>query len=61
MAKLNLLIGIGLLRVIRKRLPNQTQEIRQRMWKAYQRGKSCNFNPDTWEPELLFSLHAGGS
>ena len=26
------------------------------MWKAYQRGKSCNFNPDTWEPELLWDL-----
>ena len=53
---LNLLIGVGLLRVIRKRLPNQTLAARQRMWKAYQRGQSCNFNPDTWEPELLWDL-----
>ncbi len=52
---LNLLIGVGLLRVIRKRLPNQTQ-VKEKIWKAYQRGKSCNFNPDTWEPELLWDL-----
>jgi ubiquinone biosynthesis protein Coq4 len=52
----NLFIGIGLLRAIRKRLPNQTLAVRQRIWKAYQRGKSSNFNPDTWEPELLWGL-----
>ena len=53
---LNLFISIGLLRVIRKRLPSQTSSARQRMWKAYQRGQSCNLNPDTWEPELLWDL-----
>jgi len=53
---LNLVIGLGLLRVIRKRLPNQTSSARQRMWKAYQRGQSCKLNPDTWEPELLWDL-----
>ncbi|MEO1428270.1 MAG: Coq4 family protein [Cyanobacteria bacterium J06633_8] len=52
----NLLIAVGLLRQIRKGLPNQTKEAKQKMWKAYQRGKSCNFNPDTWEPELLWDL-----
>ena len=53
---LNLFIGIGLLRTIRKRLPNETKVARERMWKAYQRGQNCNFNPDTWEPELLWDL-----
>ena len=53
---LNLLIGVGLLRMVRKRFGNQTQEVKQKMWKAYQRGQSCNFNPDTWEPELLWDL-----
>ncbi|MDY6900098.1 MAG: Coq4 family protein [Cyanobacteriota bacterium] len=53
---LNLFIGIGLLRVIRKRLPNQTSSVRERVWKAYKRGQSSNFNPDTWEPELLWDL-----
>ncbi|MEM7716954.1 MAG: Coq4 family protein, partial [Cyanobacteria bacterium P01_A01_bin.68] len=53
---LNLLIGVGLLRMVRKRFGNQTQEVKQKMWKAYQRGKSCNLNPDTWEPELLWDL-----
>ncbi|MBV6621462.1 MAG: hypothetical protein KI793_00675 [Rivularia sp. (in: Bacteria)] len=53
---LNLAIAMGTLRMIRKRLPNQTKEARERMWKAYQRGQSCNFNPDTWEPELLWHL-----
>ncbi|AFY56781.1 hypothetical protein Riv7116_4356 [Rivularia sp. PCC 7116] len=55
----NLLIGVGLLRVIRKRLPNQTSSARERMWKAYQRGQNTNFNPDTWEPELLWNLPLG--
>ncbi|BAY82100.1 hypothetical protein NIES267_15780 [Calothrix parasitica NIES-267] len=53
---LNLVIGLGLLRMIRKRLPNQSASARKRIWKAYQRGQSCNLNPDTWEPELLWDL-----
>ncbi|MEM6403578.1 MAG: Coq4 family protein [Cyanobacteria bacterium P01_D01_bin.116] len=53
---INLLVGMGALRMIRKRLPNQTKAARERMWKAYRRGQGCNFNPDTWEPELLWDL-----
>jgi ubiquinone biosynthesis protein Coq4 len=53
---LNLVVGMGALRMIRKRLPNEIKAARERMLKAYQRGQSCNFNPDTWEPELLFGL-----
>ncbi len=53
---LNVLITIGLLRNIYKRLPDNTQEAKQRMWKAYQRGKKSQLNPDKWEPELLWNL-----
>lgn len=53
---LNVVVGMGALRMIRKRLPNDTKAAKERMWKAYQRGQSCNFNPDTWEPELLWNL-----
>ena len=52
----NLFISLGLLRVIRKRLPNQTQEARKKMRIAYQRGQNSQFNPDTWKPELLWDL-----
>ncbi len=52
----NLLIAVGLLRSIRKGLPNETKVARERMRKAYKRGQNCNFNPDTWEPELLWGL-----
>lgn len=53
---LNLLIGIGLLPAIYKRLPDKAKEAKERMWKAYQRGQNSDFNPDTWEPELLWDL-----
>ena len=52
----NLLIGIGLLRGIYKRLPDKTQEAKERMWKAYQRGQKSQLNPNKWEPELLWNL-----
>ena len=52
----NALISIGVLRAIRKRLPNKTQEAKERMWKAYQRGQKSQLNPDKWEPELLWNL-----
>ena len=39
---INLLIGIGLLQVIHKRLGHQTKEAKQRMWQAYQRGKNLS-------------------
>ncbi|MGD1911221.1 MAG: Coq4 family protein [Rivularia sp. (in: cyanobacteria)] len=52
----NLLIGVGLLRVIRKRLHHQTNVAKQRMWQAYQRGKKSKLNPDEWQPELLWNL-----
>lgn len=53
---INLLIGIGALRMIRKRLRDRTQEAKVRMWEAYQRGNSSKFDPDRWEPELLWNL-----
>ena len=53
---LNLLIGIGVLRMIRKNLGDRTQEAKARMWKAYLRGNNSKFDPDAWEPELLWDL-----
>lgn len=55
-ALLNVFITFGLLRAIYKRLPDNTQEAKERMWKAYQRGQKSQFNPDKWEPELLWNL-----
>lgn len=53
---INLLIGIGVLRMIRKRLRDKTQEAKARMWEAYVRGNNSNFDPDKWKPELLWDL-----
>ena len=53
---LNLLIGIGVLRMIRKRLRDQTQVAKARMWEAYLRGNNSKFDPDRWKPELLWDL-----
>jgi ubiquinone biosynthesis protein COQ4 len=52
----NLLLGLGLLRVIHKRLGDQQQFSWDRLWKAYQRGRHSQFHPDTWEPKLLWHL-----
>ena len=51
----NLAIALGLLPIIYKRLPVQTRFIKDRIWQAYQRGLKCQFDPDSWEPELLWS------
>ncbi|MEM7715158.1 MAG: hypothetical protein AAF349_16530 [Cyanobacteria bacterium P01_A01_bin.68] len=52
----NVLIGLSLRRLIRRTLPNEFEIAKERMQKAYQRAKKSNFNPDTWEPELLWDL-----
>jgi ubiquinone biosynthesis protein COQ4 len=57
----NLLIGLGLLRLLYQQLPpNQTSRFSQMPWeslqRAYQRGQRSRFNPDTWQPELLWQL-----
>ncbi|MBD2358311.1 hypothetical protein H6G41_27495 [Tolypothrix sp. FACHB-123] len=52
----NLLLGLGLLRMMRKQMPNLQQCDWQRLQTAYKRGHNSNFDPDTWKPELLWHL-----
>ena len=57
----NLLIGLGLLRVLYQQLPkNQTPKFNHMPWErlqqAYQRGQRSRLDPDTWQPELLWQL-----
>jgi ubiquinone biosynthesis protein Coq4 len=53
---LNFMIGLGLLRMIYKNLNSQQNFTWQRLWQAYQRGYKSQFDPDTWQPELLWHL-----
>ncbi|UKP01478.1 ubiquinone biosynthesis protein COQ4 [Nostoc sp. UHCC 0870] len=52
----NLLIGLGLLRMIHKNLNSRHKFTWERLWQAYQRGLHSNFDPDTWQPELVWHL-----
>ncbi|MEH2027090.1 Coq4 family protein [Nostoc sp.] len=52
----NLMLGLGLLRVIHKNLNSRQQFTWDRLWQAYQRGCHSHFDPDTWQPELLWHL-----
>ncbi|MEP0869975.1 ubiquinone biosynthesis protein COQ4 [Trichocoleus desertorum AS-A10] len=57
----NLLIGLGLLRLLYQQLPqNQTPKFSQMPWErlkqAYQRGQRSRLEPDTWQPEQLWQL-----
>ncbi|AVH64615.1 MULTISPECIES: Coq4 family protein [unclassified Nostoc] len=52
----NLMLGLGLLRVIHKNLNSQQQFSWDRLWQAYQRGCNSHLDPDTWQPELLWHL-----
>ncbi|MEH1790298.1 Coq4 family protein [Nostoc sp.] len=52
----NLMLGLGLLRVIHKNLNSRQQFTWNRLWQAYQRGCHSHFDPDTWQPELLWHL-----
>ncbi|WP_193194160.1 Coq4 family protein [Nostoc sp. MG11] len=52
----NLMLGLGLLRVIHKNLNYQQKFSWPRLWQAYQLGRHSLFNPDTWQPELLWHL-----
>ncbi|MBD2298673.1 hypothetical protein [Nostoc sp. FACHB-190] len=52
----NVLLGLGLLRVIYKNLDSRQAFAWQRLWQAYQRGRHSNFDPDTWQPELVWHL-----
>lgn len=52
----NLMLGLGLLRVIHKNLNSQQQFSWDRLWQAYQRGLHSSFHPDTWQPEKMWHL-----
>ncbi len=52
----NFFLALGLLLVIYKH-QNYRQEFSwNKFWSAYQRGNNSCFDPDTWEPELLWAL-----
>jgi ubiquinone biosynthesis protein Coq4 len=52
----NLILGLGLLRVIYENLNYQQHFTWSRLWQAYQRGRHSHFDPDRWQPELLWHL-----
>ncbi|QLE44709.1 hypothetical protein FD723_08655 [Nostoc sp. C052] len=52
----NLMLGLGLLRVIHKNRNYRQQFTSEKLWQAYQRGCHSHFDPDTWQPELLWHL-----
>ncbi|WP_244997502.1 hypothetical protein [Richelia sinica] len=53
----NLMLGLGLLRMIAQNHQTQTHQVSwERIWQAYQRGVNSQFDPDTWQPELLWHL-----
>ncbi|MBN3926601.1 MAG: hypothetical protein HWQ37_26555 [Nostoc sp. NMS4] len=52
----NLMLGLGLLRLIHKNLNSRQEFTWGRLWQAYQRGCHSHFDPDTWQPELLWHL-----
>ena len=52
----NVLLGLGLLRVINKNINYKQQFSWDRLQQAYKRGRNSKFDPDTWEPEQLWQL-----
>ncbi|WP_026733664.1 Coq4 family protein [Fischerella sp. PCC 9605] len=52
----NLLLGLGLLRMMSRQMQDRQQLDWERLWQAYQRGSKSHFDPDTWQPELLWHL-----
>ncbi len=50
----NLLIGLGLLRAIQQST-GLSETVKSRLWAAYQRGQSAQFDPDSWQPETLWA------
>jgi ubiquinone biosynthesis protein COQ4 len=49
-------LGLGLLRLIYKQENYRQQFSWNQLWQAYQRGRNSRFDPDTWQPELLWHL-----
>lgn len=52
----NIMLGLGLLQVIYKNINYRQQFSWNRLWQAYQRGHRSQFDPDAWQPELLWHL-----
>lgn len=53
---INLMLGLGLLRVIYKNHNHRQQLSWDKLWQAYERGYHSQLDPDTWQPELLWHL-----
>lgn len=51
-----LLLGLGLLRIIYKNRSSRQNFDWRLLQQAYQRGRSSNFDPDTWQPEMVWHL-----
>jgi len=52
----NLVLGLGLLRMIHRRAPQRPPTVWLRLRQAYQRGQASSFNVDTWRPEEQWHL-----
>jgi ubiquinone biosynthesis protein Coq4 len=53
---LNLFLGLGLLRAIRRNRVLSPSKLRPRLWQAYQQGRKSRLDVDRWEPELKWAL-----
>lgn len=52
----HIILSLGLLRIIHQHLDYRQTFSWDRLWQAYQRGHQSQFDPDTWQPELLWHL-----
>jgi len=56
----HLVLGLGLLRLMRRQISQQSdlssQQVRVRLWNAYQRGDRSSFDVDAWQPEAMWQL-----
>ena len=52
----NLLLGLALARIVRKKGLEGRRNLRDRLRKAYWRGRYSCFDPDEWQPEQLWTL-----
>jgi ubiquinone biosynthesis protein Coq4 len=52
----NLMLGLGLLRIIYLNKGYREQFTWDRLQRAYKRGQNSRFDPDNWQPEILWNL-----
>jgi ubiquinone biosynthesis protein COQ4 len=56
----HLILGLGLLRLMQRQVFAQpdlsAQQIKVRLWNAYQRGDRSHFDVDAWHPETMWHL-----